>query len=613
MTGGYIIKSLFSISLISIILLYNLNINELRAESLHRSDAIAVLGTPKYAADFSHFDYANPTAPKGGGMSFGVVGTFDNFNRYALRGNPEQRSGKLYDSLFVTAGDEMGSYYPLIALNLNYSDSYQWVEFNINPKARFHDGQPITADDVAFTFNKFMTEGVPTFRLFYKGTTVKVLAPLTVRFDFPSTEKDKMLSILDLPIFPRHFWQQHPLGDPLSTPPLGSGPYRVGSYRLGQYTSYERVKDYWAADLPVNRGLYNFDTLRYDYYLDDQVALTAFKAGAYDLRIESSPKNWATQYQGGNFAKNYIVKQVKPNQAAQDTRWMAFNIQRPLFQDRRVREAITLAFDFEWMNRTLYYQAYQRTNSYFQNTQYVAQGYPSAGELVWLEPLRGKIPDEVFGAAYQPPIFDGSGSDRQNLLRATQLLQQAGWQVKDRQLVNRQTGQPFTFELLLRSGGNPQYVLPFQHNLQRLGITMTVREVDSSQFLNRLRKRDFDMMPTLYSAVPFPSSDLKVRWHSHYIDSTYNTPGVKDAAIDILTEQIAQHQNQEAALLTLGRALDRVLTWNHFMIPMWYSNQTRGAYWDKFVMPESSPTYAPSFDNWWFDANKAAQLPTEHR
>ncbi|SQI43646.1 Oligopeptide-binding protein AppA precursor [Serratia plymuthica] len=244
-------------------------------------------------------------------------------------------------------------------------------------------------------------------------------------------------------MLPESFWKDHKLNEPLAAPPLGSGPYKVGSYRLGQYITYQRVRDYWAANLPVNRGRFNFDSIRYDYYLDDKVALEAFKAGAYDFRIEGSPKSWATQYQGGNFARNYIVKQDETNQSAQNTRWMAFNMKRPLFADRRVREAITLAFDFDWMNKALYYNAYQRTNSYFQNTPYAASGYPDAAELALLAPLKDKVPPEVFTSIYQPPSSDGSGSDRQNLLKATQLLKQAGWEVKNQQLVNSKTGKPF--------------------------------------------------------------------------------------------------------------------------------------------------------------------------
>ncbi|VEA66840.1 Oligopeptide-binding protein AppA precursor [Serratia plymuthica] len=585
----------------------------LQAETLNESYAFALLGEPKYATDFSHYDYVNPAAPKGGDVRMAAIGTYDNFNRYASRGVPGERTDALYDSLFTTSDDEIGSYYPLIAESARFPADMRWVELDINARARFHDGSPITAADVAFTFNKFMTEGVPQFRIAYKGISVKAISRLTVRIEFPQPDKDKLLGLFGLPVLPESFWKDHKLNEPLAAPPLGSGPYKVGSYRLGQYITYQRVRDYWAANLPVNRGRFNFDSIRYDYYLDDKVALEAFKAGAYDFRIEGSPKSWATQYQGGNFARNYIVKQDETNQSAQNTRWMAFNMKRPLFADRRVREAITLAFDFDWMNKALYYNAYQRTNSYFQNTPYAASGYPDAAELALLAPLKDKVPPEVFTSIYQPPSSDGSGNDRQNLLKATQLLKQAGWEVKNQQLVNSKTGKPFTFELMLLSGSNFQYVLPFQHNLKRLGIEMQIREIDISQYTRRMRERDFDMMATVYMAMPFPSSSLQSLWDSEYIHSSWNTPGVTDPAVDSLVRNILRHQGDEKALLPLGRALDRVLTWNRFMLPMWYSNHDRYAYWDKFSTPAVRPAYVIGFDNWWFDVNKAARLPTRQQ
>ncbi|CNE15531.1 putative substrate-binding transport protein [Yersinia nurmii] len=585
----------------------------LHAETLNEGVAFSILGEPKYSADFTHFDYVNPAAPKGGNVTLSAIGTFDNFNRFALRGVPAVGSERLYDSLFASSDDEIGSYYPLIAESARYPADMRWVEIDINPHARFHDNVPITANDVEFTFNKLMTEGVPQFRIAYKGVTVKAISRLTVRIEFPEPGKDKLLSMLGLPVLPAHDWQNRKLGEPLSKPPLGSGPYRIGDYRIGQYITYQRVRDYWAANLPVNRGMYNFDSIRYDYYLDDKVALEAFKSGAFDLQEETSPKSWASQYVGGNFAKNYIIKQDLEDKSAQNTRWMAFNIQRPLFSDRRVRQALTLAFDFDWMNKAFYFNSYQRTNSFFQNTDYAATGYPDSAELAWLAPLKGKIPDEVFSKIYQPPSSDGSGNDRDNLLKARELLQQAGWEVKNQQLVNSKTGQPFVFEMLLLSGSNFQYVQPFKHNLQRLGITMNIREVDSSQYLSRLRSRDFDMLPAVYPAFTYPSTYLRLYWSSEYIDSTYNRPGVSDPAIDSLIQQIISHQGQPEALISLGRALDRVLTWNNFMIPMWYSNHTRFAYWDKFSMPSVRPTYSLGFDSWWFDVNKAAHLPAERR
>ena len=584
-----------------------------QAATIHESYSFAQLGTPKYAAGFSHYDYANPAAPKGGSVTQAVVGTYDNFNRYALRGSPGQDTETLYDTLFTSSEDEPGSLYPLVAEFARYPDDYRWVEVSINPKARFQDGTPITADDAAFTFNMFMTQGVPQYRVFYKGVTAKAISRLTVRFELPQSDRDKMLSLLSSPVFPKKYWEKRNLADPLPHPPLASGPYRISAYKVGQSITYSRVKDYWAADLPVNKGRFNFDTLRYDYYLDDNVAFEAFKAGAFDLRTESSAKKWATQYRGSNFDNGYIVKLQVPNQVATGTQWLAFNTQKPLFADRRVREALSLLFDFEWMNKALFYNAYQRVGSYFQNTDYAATGYPDAQELAILGPLKGQYPQEVIDQVFHPPVSDGSGYDRGKLLQALTLLKQAGWQLKNQQLVNVKSGQPFSFELLLRSGGNDQWVLPFRHNLARIGITMNVRQVDSSQYLARLRKQDFDMVPTPYAAFTSPDTGLQFYWASQYIDSTYNRPGVSSPLIDNLINQINQHQGDEKALLPLGRVLDRVLLWNYYMIPMWFSANNRYAYWDKFSMPATRPAYALGFESWWYDVNKAARLPAQRR
>jgi len=583
-----------------------------QAQTIKESYAFAVLGEPKYDANFTHFDYVNPAAPKGGNITLSAMGTFDNFNRFALRGVAAERTDSLYDTLFVTSDDEPGSYYPLVAEAARYADDFSWAEVTINPRARFHDGSSVKASDIAFTFHKFMTEGVPQFRLVFKGTTVKAIAPLTVRIQLAEPSKESMLSLFSLPVMPESFWKDHKLSDPISTPPLAGGPYRITSWRMGQYLVYSRVKDYWAANLPVNRGRWNFDTIRYDYYLDDNVAFEAFKAGAFDMRQEVSAKNWATRYIGKNFANHYIVKDEQKNESAQDTRWLAFNIQRPVFADRRVRQAITLAFDFEWMNKALFYNAYSRTNSYFQNTEYAARDYPDAAELTLLAPLKAEVPPEVFTTIFVPPTSKGSGYDRDNLLKASALLDEAGWVLKNQKRVNAQ-GKPLTFELLLSSGGNNQWVLPFQHNLERLGITLEIRQVDNAQITNRMRNRDYDMMTRLWQAQPWPSTNLRISWASEYINSTYNAPGVASPAIDTLIGKIIAAQGDKEKLLPLGRALDRVLTWNYYMLPMWFMAQDRLAYWDKFAKPSVRPIYSLGFDNWWYDVNKAAKLPAERR
>ena len=607
--GEFMHSMLFRLLLLALALGATPGVN---AALINEGYAFAELGEPKYQVNFTHYDYANPAAPKGGKITLAVIGNYDNFNRYASRGYPGEGTLTLYDSLFTNSEDEIGSYYPLIAEYARYPDDFKWAEISINPRARFHDGTPITARDVAFTFEKFMTEGVPAFRVIYKGVTVKAISPLTVRIELPKADRSQMLGLFTLPVLSEKFWQARKFNEPLGYPPLSSGPYRISAYKIGQYITYSRVKDYWAADLPVNKGRFNFDTIRYDYYLDDNVAFEAFKAGAYDFRAEGQAKNWATQYHGSNFDRQLIVKEERPNQVTTDTRWLAFNNQRPPFNDRRVRQALTLAFDFEWMNKALFYKDYLRSNSYFQNTEYAARGYPDAAELAILAPFKGQIPDEVFSERYQPPVSDGSGYDRANLLQAMTLLKQAGWRFDNQRLVNR-AGKPFRFELLLPSGGNIAWVLPFQHNLKRLGITVDIRQVDSSQFLRRLRSGDYDMTPGLYYAMPWPNSNLSQSWQSAFIDSSWNRPQVKSPVLDALIDRILAHQGDKAALLPLGRALDRVLLWNYYMIPMWYSAHDRYAWWNKFSHPAVTPAYSVGLDSWWYDVNKAAKLPAQRR
>ncbi|WP_337010075.1 extracellular solute-binding protein [Pantoea sp. AS142] len=596
-----------------LLMLWGLLSAPLLAASVKQSYAFTQAGEAKYPPGFSHYDYANPNAPKGGSITMAVVGTYDNFNRYASRGNPGINTGTLYDGLYTGSDDEPGSYYPLIAESARYASDFTWIEIRLNPHARFQNGTPITAHDVAFTFQKFMTEGVPQFRVAYRGVTVKALNDLTVRIDAQKPDKDLLLGLLTLPVIAESFWHDKTFNEPLSAPPLSSGPYRITRWKLGQFIEFSRVKDYWAADLPVNRGRFNFDRMRYDYYLDDNVAFEAFKAGAYDWRDETSAKQWATQYRGRNFDNGSIVKEATPNDAAIDTRWLAFNNEKPLFNDRRVRQAFSLMFDFKWMNKALYYGAWQRASSYFQNTEYAASGLPDTQQLALLKPWRAHLPPELFSQPYLPPTTNGSGYDRASLLKAFDLLKQAGWQIKNRRLVNDKTGQPFTVELLLRAGTHTEWALPLQHNLSRLGIMLNLRQIDSSQYLRRWREGDYDMIATVYGAMPIPTSSLQVMWQSDYIASSWNTARVKDPLVDDFVKQIVAHQGDPTALRPLAQALDRVLLWNAYMIPMWYNAEQRLAYWNKFSHPARKPLYSVGLENWWYDTNKAGRLPASKR
>ncbi len=573
------------------------------------SHAITLRGEPKYPEGFTHFDYVNPDAPKGGTLILHSIGTYDNFHRFAQRGISAAASESFYDTLLVASDDEVEVYYGLIAKKLEYPEDFKWIIFHINPRAKHQDGKAITAADVVFSFNKFVDQGVPQFKQYYKNVAgVEALDKYRVRFSLKEGDKEMLISLGSLTILPSHYWESRDFTKPLTEIPLGSGAYTVKDYKIGQYVVYERLKDYWAMDIPVNKGRLNFDYIRYDYYRDQTVAFQAFKAGEYDLREENISKTWATLYTGPAFNSGYIIKEEIKHDIPRGMQAFVFNIQRPIFTDRRVRMALNYALDFEWMNKNLFYNQYIRTRSYFQNTKYAATGLPGKEELEILEPLQGRIPDEVFTKEYQPPVTDGSGSIRSQVRSALRLLKKAGWEIRERKLVNNKTGKPMEFELLMYSPSMERVAIPVQKNMERLGIKMNIRVVDTTQFTNRLRSRDFDMISGGYSASFYPSSDLKIIWRSDYLDYTYNTAGVQDEAVDRLIDGIVANQNNEQALLHYGRALDRVLTWNHYVIPQWHISRFRVAYWNKFSKPAVRPRYALGTDTWWIDKNKEKNL-----
>lgn len=575
------------------------------------SRSFSLRDTPRYDDGFTHFDYVNPDAPKGGRITLSATGTFDSFNRFAQRGDSAAGSEELYDPLMIASDDEIDVLYPLIAEKIEYGTSHDWIVFYIDKRARFQDGRPITAGDVVFSFNKFMDQGVPQFKSYYKNVSqVAALDSHRVKFSLKVKDLDLLHSLAGLKILPRHYWETRDFSEPTTQVPLGSSGFTIDSYKMGQYVVIKRLKDYWAKDLPVNKGRHNFDFIRYDYYKDEVVTLEAFKAGEFDFRSENVAKQWATLYKGDNFDKGYIIKETVSHDIPQAMQAMIFNTQRQVFRDVRVREALVYAMDFEWMNKSLFYSQYTRTRSYFQNTEYEAKGLPSKDEIACLEPVKDKIPPRVFTREYQPPVTDGTGNIRPQMRKALGLLKKAGWKVIDKKMTHEATGRPMEFELLLYSPTMERIAIPLQGNLKKLGITMNIRRVDTTQFINRLREREFDMISGGYSANPFPSSNLKIVWHSDFIDSTYNAAGVADPAIDFLVEKIGENQTNKAALLNYGRALDRVLQWNFFVIPQWHISKFRVAYWNRFSKPAVRPRYTIGFiDTWWIDAEKEARLP----
>ncbi|MCC4788131.1 extracellular solute-binding protein [Vibrio splendidus] len=572
-------------------------------------------GEAKYPADFTHFDYVNPDAPKQGKVTYGSIGTYDSFNRFGSRGVAASYTGEIYDTLMFSPSDEIDAYYPLIASKVRYASDFTWMEIDINPNAKFQDGKPITAHDVAFTFDKFSTEGVPQYRVYYKEIkSVKAVSDLVVRIEMNSPNREKLFSFAQSTrVLPKHFWKDRKLSEPLSEPPVGSGPYKIISYKSGQSVAYGLDENYWAADLPVNVGRNNFKQVQYDYYRDDTVMLEAFKAGEFDLRTENSAKFWANSYTGVNFDKGYIIKEEINHEKPETTQGFVFNIQSPVFSDPKVREALTYAMDFEWMNKNMFYGQYKRTRSYFQNTDYEAKGLPSEAEVELLSQYKDQIPPRVFTEEFQPSVTDGSGRIRSQMRTAFKLLKEAGWVLKDKVMTNEKTGKTMSFELLIYSPTTERIATPVQKNLKRMGIEMKIRTIDTTQYIKRLRDRDFDMVSSSFSANPYPSPNLMIVWNSNYIDSTYNTAGVMDPVVDALTEEIARNQQHPEKLLTLGRSLDRVLQWNFYNIPQWHVGEYRVAMWDKFERPDVLPKYDLGIDTWWISEEKAALLPEKRR
>ena len=569
------------------------------------ASSFAVLGSPKYTADWTHFDYVNPAAPKGGSITLAATGSYDNFHRYALRGHCAAGSEYFYDTLLTQSEDESGVYYPLIAEKIEYEDDFSSIIFHINPLCRDQEGGPLTAEDVAFTFTVLYEKGVPQFRASYEGVTVTVLDPRRVRFDLSeSGNSDQMTGLLSLPVFAKRDWvddagnERYNFSEPRLEPPLGTGPYRVTSWAMGQRLILSRIPDYWAAGLPSRKGYFNFDTIRYDYYRDEGVAFEAFKAGEYDFRQENSARRWALEYRGKLFDSGRLVREEVSHDVPQGAQYLAFNTQRPLFADRRVRTAFTYFMDFEWMNKNLFYGQYARMRSYFENTEYAAVGLPGADELRALQPIRDKVPPEVFTAEFQPPENTGTGDIRANVRKAVALLKEAGWELKAGKMVD-QTGRQCSFELLIYSTSSERIAIPIQRNFARYGIEMRIRMVDVSQYVNRLRSRDFDVVNEVGSAFAYPSPSLRYLWHSAYIDSTWNTPGVMDEAVDYLVDGIVARQGDKDALLAWGRALDRVLTWNNYGIFEWHSSTFRLAYSSKFAKPPVRPRYSVGLETWW--------------
>lgn len=590
--------------------------------SNNESHAITLYGDPKYDKDFRQFDYTSPKAVKGGSIVLHSLGTFDTFNPFTPKGNAADGIDLLYSSLTVGSSDEAATQYGLVAEEIIYPDNREWVEFEMNPEAKFHDGTVITADDVVFSYNLLIEKGSPAYRLFFGDVTaVKALDNHRVRFEFKKeASRELALSVGTLPIFPQHYWATRDFSKTSLEPPLGSGPYKIKSFDAGRRIVYERVDDYWAKNHPTQLGSYNFDEITYDYYRDDIIAMEAFKAGEYEVRRERISKLWATAYTGSLFEDGDIQTREIAHQNPTGMQAFIFNTRREVFKDKALRKAIALAFDFEWTNKNLFYGAYTRTQSYFSNSDMASQGLPSDGELEILNQYKDQLPETIFTEAFKAPLSTGANRNRENLKKAKKILDDSGYKVVKNQLINPATGSPVQFEILLYDVGFERVTNPFVQGLKKLGIEAGVRIVDTSQYIRRVRTFDFDMMVHVFSQSSTPGNEQFNYWHSRSKDQegSGNLIGISDPVIDDIVERITKVGSYQE-LVDTSRALDRVLLNHHYVIPHWHIRFHRVAYWNRFNQPDIAPIYDRIYDvglmSWWSkEAETASQqeplLPT---
>lgn len=579
---------------------------------------LSFFGDLRYPAGFTHFDYVNPDAPKGGPFSqMGrttfynqALTTFDTLNPYNQRGNGAQGIELIYDTLMSAAGDEKSAMYGRLASSVVIADEGLTYRFRLRREARFHDGTPLTSADVVATFEAFKAEGYETIRMALRDVAAfEPDGPHEVVFRFrPGRARDVPLTVAGLPIFSKAFLARHPFGQSSLEVPLGSGAYRIARFEQGRYIEYARVPDYWGRDLPVMKGRFNFDQVRYEYFRDRVAGLEGFKARAYLFREEFTAREWATGYDFPAVREGRVKVETLPDESFSGVQGWFFNTRRQKFFDRRVREALGLLFDFDWTRKNLMYDSYTRTVSFFQNSEMMAQGLPSPAELKLLDPFRDRLPEEVFGEPYVPPQSDGSGEDRNLRRQALTLLKEAGYTVQQGRLVDAR-GEAFTMEFLDDDGGMERHTARFIGHLKKVGIEATFRIVDPAQFQQRLQNFDFDLVVRRYSFAPYPGDELRAYFSTEAARTrgSYNVAGIADPAVDGLINA-ALAAPDAAALVTACRALDRVLRAGRYWIPQWYSGQNRIAYWNQFARPAVKPRYELGvLDTWWSTGTEPAR------
>jgi len=572
----------------------------LAEEELH---GLSLFGSLAYDQGFERFDYVNPNAPKGGKLRYGQIGSFDSLNPFIVKGRAAAGVTFIYDTLLVGALDEAGSEYGLLAESVSHPDDYSSVTFTLRPTARWHDGERVTPEDVIWTFET-LTANLPFYNAYYADVeSVEKLSPLQVRFNFAiSGNRELPLIVGQLPILPQHYWADRDFSATTLEPPLGSGPYRISDVNAPRSVTYERVADYWGATLNVNIGTHNFDQIRFDYFGDNTIALEAFKGNQVDVRFENSSKDWATAYDFPAVEQGRVRLAEIRTLTPEPMQGFVMNLRRARFANAQVREALNLAFDFEWANKTLFYGQYVRTDSYFDNSELSSSGLPVGEELALLEPFRDQLPDTLFTQAYANPSTDGSGSNRANLRTATRLLTEAGWGVNgDGILVNNETGEAFKIEFLLVSPTFERVVQPYLQTLKKLGITGSIRIVDTSQYQNRLDNFDFDVVIGSFGQSLSPGNEQREFWGCAAADQKggRNTIGICDPVIEGLIDAVIFAKDRDA-LVTATHALDRVLLWRHYIVPQWHIPYTRAALWNRIAYPEPTPGYGNGFPAiWW--------------
>jgi len=588
----------------------------LRAEPLKKNHGLSLITPePKLPPDYPHVPYANPDAPKGGTANLSAIGSFDSLNPITFKGTKARGLGLVFEPLMANSLDEASTEYGLIAEWVSYPEDYSSATFGLREEARWHDGTPITPEDVVFSLN-VLKENNPFYNAYYANVTrAEKTGEDEVTFYF-NTKNNRELPLImgQLLVLPKHYWDGSEDRDPARTtlePPLGSGPYRIANVEGGRSIVYQRVEDYWAEDLPVRKGQYNFNQVEIDYFRDSTVAFQAFTAGKVDFYQENSAKNWATGYDFPAHNNGEVVKREIELDTPKPMQAFVFNSRRPQFADPRVRRAFNYAFDFEWTNKTLFFGQYERTDSFFENTELASRELPQGREREVLEELRERYPDyvpeDVLNQAYFNPEGGGRQAMRNNLRKALSLLREAGWETRQGQLVNTETGEPFTVEFLLQSPAMERVVLPYTQKLKRIGMDVSVRVVDSSQYQERTKSFDFDIIVDQFAQSESPGNEQRDFWGSRAAETpgSRNTIGIQNPAVDELIDKIIFAKDRDE-LVTMTRALDRVLLWNHYVVPQWFSPAARVAYWDKFAHPERLPDRAVGFTQvWWHDPDGA--------